>query len=66
MSRDITPFGLRMPVELKEQIEILAKKNRRSLNSEIIVLLEAIVEVNTCITEAKLREVIREELARNK
>ena len=62
MSRDIVPFGLRMPPELKEQIEIMAKKNRRSLNSEIIVLLESIVESNNCIDETKLREILREEL----
>ena len=66
MSRDIAPFGLRMPSELKEQIEIMAKKNRRSLNSEIIVLLESIIEANNCIDESKLRTIIREELAKNK
>ena len=64
MSRDIVPFGLRMPPELKEKIEIMAKKNRRSLNSEIVVLLESIVQTSNCIDESRLREIFREELAR--
>ena len=58
------PFGLRMPPELKEKIEIMAKKNRRSLNSEIVVLLESIVQTSNCIDESRLREIFREELAR--
>ena len=62
--REIAPFGLRMPHELKEQIELMAKKNRRSMNSEIVVLLESIVQSNTCIDETKLREIIRDELSK--
>lgn len=34
--RDIAPFGVRMPSELKEMLEREAKINNRSLNSEII------------------------------
>lgn len=62
--RDIAPFGLRMPHELKEQIEVMAKKNRRSMNAEIIVLLESTVQSNTCIDETKLRAIIKEELSK--
>ncbi|MEJ1465007.1 MAG: Arc family DNA-binding protein [Candidatus Sedimenticola sp. (ex Thyasira tokunagai)] len=40
MSRDIAPFGLRMPSELKESIEATAKANGRSMNAEIINRLE--------------------------
>lgn len=36
MSRDIAPFGLRMPSELKERIETHARKHSRSINSEIV------------------------------
>lgn len=36
MSRDISPFGLRMPSELKALLEKFAKRNARSLNSEIV------------------------------
>ncbi|WP_407291259.1 Arc family DNA-binding protein [Morganella morganii] len=38
--RSIAPFGLRMPDELKEKIQERAKVNGRSMNSEIIQILE--------------------------
>lgn len=40
MSRAIAPFGLRMPPELKKEIEESAKRNKRSLNAEIVDRLE--------------------------
>lgn len=40
MSRDIAPFGLRMPSALKEKLEKKAKDNKRSLNAEITSRLE--------------------------
>lgn len=36
MNRNITPFGLRLPPELKGQLEFEAHKNGRSLNAEIV------------------------------
>ena len=39
MSRDINPFGLRMPPELREAAEKSAGENGRSLNSEIVFQL---------------------------
>lgn len=36
MSRDITPFGLRMPTELKQQVDAAAAASGRSINAEII------------------------------
>lgn len=36
----ITPFGVRMPPDLKNQIAELANKNRRSMNAEILCLIE--------------------------
>ena len=36
MTRDIKPFGLRMPDEIKEQLEREASLNGRSLNMEIV------------------------------
>ncbi|MGP2520455.1 Arc family DNA-binding protein [Pantoea ananatis] len=36
----IAPFGLRMPEELKEAISKRAKKNGRSMNAEIVFMLE--------------------------
>ena len=66
MSRDVNPFGLRMPPEVKEELEKLAEQNRRSLNAEIVVRLEQSIrqEGRLCITAEELRELIREELAK--
>lgn len=36
MSRDITPFGLRMPTELKNRVDQAAADNGRSINSEVL------------------------------
>lgn len=46
MSRDIAPFGLRMPAELKAHIEEWAVRNSRSINSEIIGRLVASLDAN--------------------
>lgn len=40
MSRDIAPFGLRMPAEMKAEIEAAAASNGRSMNAEIVARLE--------------------------
>jgi hypothetical protein len=42
-ARQIPPFGLRMPEALKERIKDIAAENRRSMNSEIVVILESVV-----------------------
>ncbi|MDQ5770828.1 MULTISPECIES: Arc family DNA-binding protein [Thiothrix] len=64
MSRDVNPFGLRMPPEVKEELEKLAEQNRRSLNAEIIVRLEESIrrEKDKCISEDGLRRIVSEEL----
>ena len=36
MSRDIKPFGLRIPPDLKDRIKESARINGRSINSEIV------------------------------
>lgn len=43
MSREIPPYGLRMPPALKADLEKKAEKNGRSLNSEIVAILTAAV-----------------------
>jgi hypothetical protein len=40
MSRDINPFGLRIPPALKAQIESVASREGRSLNTEIVQRLQ--------------------------
>lgn len=64
MSRDVNPFGLRMPPEVKEELEKLAEQNRRSLNAEIVVRLEESIrrEKERWLTEENLRRIVGEEL----
>ncbi|CAI2142038.1 Arc family DNA-binding protein [Serratia marcescens] len=38
--RNIAPFGLRMPDQLREAVTERAKANGRSMNSEIVQILE--------------------------
>ncbi|MBU3825182.1 MAG: Arc family DNA-binding protein [Candidatus Oceanisphaera merdipullorum] len=40
MSRNIAPFGVRMPPELKDKVEKAAKTAGRSINAEIIHRLQ--------------------------
>lgn len=42
--RDIHPFGVRMPDELKERLDREAKINGRSLNTEIVIRLKNSLE----------------------
>ena len=66
MSMDVNPFGLRLPPELKEELERLAEQNRRSLNAELIVRLEESVqrEGQTCITAEEIRQIVEQALAK--
>lgn len=40
MKKPISPFGLRLPDDLKSWLEVQARENRRSMNGEITVVLE--------------------------
>lgn len=40
MNRDINPFGLRLPSELKEKLQQEAEKKSQSLNREIVDRLQ--------------------------
>lgn len=40
LTRDIAPFGVRMPPDLKERVSAAAKSNGRSMNAEIVSTLE--------------------------
>lgn len=44
MGREINPFGLRMPEDLKKRIAKSAKTNRRSMNAELILRLQHSME----------------------
>lgn len=39
-TREIAPFGVRMPPDLKTRLEAAAKINVRSLNAELVARLE--------------------------
>ncbi|HCM9129095.1 TPA: Arc family DNA-binding protein [Enterobacter asburiae] len=39
--RDIAPYGVRMPAELKDKIQEKAKAHGRSMNAEIVQMLES-------------------------
>lgn len=40
LTRDIAPFGVRMPPALKDRVQAAAKANNRSMNAEIVATLE--------------------------
>lgn len=60
MSRDITPFPVRLPPELRERLEGAAKEAGRSLNAEILHQLQN--AVGTGGPDAAKRSVFLEEL----
>ncbi len=48
--RNIAPFGLRMPDELREALQARAKANGRSMNSEIVQILQDAIDEKTINT----------------
>jgi len=65
MSRDIAPFGVRMPADLKLRLEHHSKENKRSLNAEIVSRLEStlIEECALLLTAEQAREQLKLALA---
>ena len=69
---NITPFGLRMPPDVRDGIQRAADRNNRSLNSEIVQRLQATLQMDEfTIEDAKERftsgdiiEVVRREVER--
>lgn len=49
MSRDITPFGLRMPSDLKARVDAAAESNGRSINAECVARLQESFETRSDI-----------------
>lgn len=66
MSRDINPFALRMPPEVRAKVEEAAKQNHRSLNAEILARIESsLVEAQQAEQIADLvAQKLKNELAR--
>ncbi|WP_449043719.1 Arc family DNA-binding protein [Paracoccus versutus] len=46
LTRDLAPFGVRMPPELKARIHAAAEANNRSMNAEIIHRLQTTFEMD--------------------
>lgn len=46
MSRDITPFPVRIPAQFKARLEQAAKAYGRSMNAEILARLEATLDID--------------------
>lgn len=61
----LTPFGLRIPEDLKEQLESDAKKKGRSLNKEITACLEACVSGYVDLSSVSTEDLVRELIKRN-
>jgi len=40
LTRDIAPFGVRMPADLKSRVSASAAANNRSMNAEIVAALQ--------------------------
>lgn len=48
---NITPYGLRMPPDLKEALDASARQNGRSLNSEIVARLQQSIETDGAVPD---------------
>lgn len=51
MTRQIAPFGLRMPDDLKAQVKAHAKRDGRSMNSQIVQVLKNAIEAEKTASE---------------
>jgi NADPH-dependent 7-cyano-7-deazaguanine reductase QueF len=65
MLRDISPIGLRVTPELKLMIRAAAKKNGRSMNSEMLARLAASFDTHVDLHEVTTGELLRELVDRN-
>ncbi|MFU0948654.1 Arc family DNA-binding protein [Kluyvera ascorbata] len=52
----IAPFGLRMPESLKNKIADRAKANGRSMNAEIVQILQETIDTDRAIAESDLAD----------
>lgn len=54
--RNIAPFGLRMPDDLREAIAERAKANGRSMNSEIVQILQDAIDRESVTNDKHIKE----------
>lgn len=71
-SQQVNPYPIRLTPELKVKLQASAKANGRSLNAEMLLRLEASfaepkpLAAESGLTEERIREIVREELANNR
>ncbi|MFP2768030.1 Arc family DNA-binding protein [Oceanisphaera sp. KMM 10153] len=58
MSRNIAPFGVRMPSELKDKVEEAARASGRSMNAEIVHRLQQSFAGGAGVPENLLDQII--------
>ncbi len=57
LTRDIAPFGLRMPPDMKAQIKQSAEANNRSLNAEIVSAIKFYLDFDS-LNETPRRSIV--------
>ena len=65
MISDISPIGLRVPDALKKLIRSAAKKNGRSMNSEMAIRLQESFDPRMDLSRASTGDLVRELINRN-
>lgn len=64
MYKDINPFGLRLPAELKAKMEEAAQANHRSLNAELVAVIQESLGKRTGLEQFTDGEMIDELIKR--
>ncbi|KIF80827.1 Arc family DNA-binding protein [Noviherbaspirillum autotrophicum] len=66
MKKDIVPFGLRIPTDIKEQLDQSVAKSQRSLNAEILArLIESFAADQKKLADFTTGELVQELIRRN-
>ena len=67
MSKQNPPFPLRLEPETRAKLEALAKANGRSLNAQIVMMLDGLLQTDESTDnelERTIRRIVQEELAK--
>lgn len=62
---ELTPFGLRIPDDLKKQLDRAARRKGQSLNKEILTYIEAGLRGDVDLSIISTEDLVRELLSRN-
>lgn len=64
MYKDINPFGVRFPSDLRKKIEESAAENHRSMNAEVVAQMHTAYKEKTTLTDFSDGELIDELIRR--